>query len=221
MWQIFIKELIELLRDRKTLFFIIALPLVIFPVVFGAVGLLGSKAAMNEQDKVIRYLLINGDVAPDFATRLFYHNDFKEMTMELTDSDAIRAAIKNDELDLVIELNENFKAKFSKSEVSAWNIYFNGANLLAATKHKVEDVLKEYVDDLQKELFERFGLDGGQFKVFKKPIEVVEFDTADDRESFGEQLGGFIPYILIPLCLTGAMYPAHRSGGGGKRAGHH
>ncbi|TRX56981.1 ABC transporter permease [Thalassomonas sp. M1454] len=219
MWLVYIKELIELLRDRKTLFFIIALPMVIFPVVFGLIGFLGSSAAMKEQDKVIRYVIVNGSVAPEFASKLFYHSDFKEVTLELNNEEAITQAIQEDKIDLVIELNKDFKVQFGNSEVSNWKIYFNGSNLFGGTKNKVEEVLQSYVDDLQKQTYVASGFDEAQFEVFKKPIEVEEVDTADDRESFGEQLGGFIPYILIPLCLTGAMYPAIDLGAGEKERG--
>ncbi len=219
MWLVFIKELIELLRDKKTLFFIIALPMVIFPVVFGIMALFGSNAALQEHDKVIRYVLKNGDVAPEFATKLFYHNDFKEVIIEFSGDNSIESAIKNDEVDLVIELDEDFKNQFENDKISDWKIYFNGSNIFGGTKRKVETLLQEYVDELQQQTFARLGLAAEQFEVFKEPIKIEEIDTADDRESFGEQLGGFIPYILIPLCLTGAMYPAIDLGAGEKERG--
>ncbi|WNC67168.1 ABC transporter permease [Thalassotalea nanhaiensis] len=219
MWQVFIKELIELLRDRKTLFFIIALPMVIFPVVFGVMGFLGTKAAISEQEKVIRYVLVNESVAPEFATSLFYHSDFKSMKVEVENEEDIIEKIKADELDLVIVLNKDFKAQYSNSVPSVWKIYFNGSNLIGGTKRKVEEALATFSETLQKEMLVNLGFDEEQFEVFKKPIEIEEIDTADERESFGEQLGGFIPYLLIPLCLTGAMYPAIDLGAGEKERG--
>ena len=44
-------------------------------------------------------------------------------------------------------------------------------------------------------------------------------NTADEQENIGELIGGFIPYILIPLILTGAMYPAIDIGAGEKERG--
>lgn len=219
MWQVYIKELIELLRDKKTLFFIIALPMVIFPVIFGLIGTLGTKAAIKEHEKVVRYVLINETVAPDFASSMFYHNDFKAMKLDLISEEDIIGAIKSEELDLVIVLNKNFQAQLSNSQTSKWTIYYNGASFIGGAKFKVEEVLRNYSLTLQKQLFVDMGFDGKQFEAFKKPIELEEIDTADERESFGQQLGGFIPYILIPLCLTGAMYPAIDLGAGEKERG--
>ena len=44
MWLVFRNELKELLRDRKTLFFMIALQLFLFPLIFGGVAYFSGKA---------------------------------------------------------------------------------------------------------------------------------------------------------------------------------
>ncbi len=219
MWQVFIKELIELLRDRKTLFFIIALPMVIFPVVFGVIGYLGAKSAIKEHDKVIRYVLVNGHAAPEFATKLFYHSDFKEALLGFDDEEEIKEAIQGDKVDLVIVIDEAYQQQRIDKQTSKWQVYYSGSSLFGATRHKVDEVFKEFAETLQKQVFAEEGLSEEQFEVFKKPIVYEEIDTANERESFGEQLGGFIPYILIPLCLTGAMYPAIDLGAGEKERG--
>ncbi|KGJ98727.1 ABC transporter permease [Thalassotalea sp. ND16A] len=219
MWQVYIKELIELLRDKKTLFFIVALPMVIFPVLFGLMGFLGAKAAVSEQEKVIRYLLVNESAAPEFASNLFYHNDFKPVKLKLETEAEIIEAIKANKLDLVIVLNKDFKTQFDNSETSVWKAYFNGANLIGGIKFKMQNALAKFNEDLQLQIFTNMGFDQAQFAAFKKPVDIEQFDTADERESFGEKIGGLIPYILIPLCLTGAMYPAIDLGAGEKERG--
>ncbi len=54
MWQVYFKELLELARDKKTLFFIIALPIIIFPVLFGFMALVIVNVAIDEQKKSIK-----------------------------------------------------------------------------------------------------------------------------------------------------------------------
>lgn len=219
MWQVYIKELVELLRDKKTLFFIVALPMIIFPVLFGLIGLLGSQVVMKEQEKVMRYVLINENVSPEFSDKLFYHSDFKKVDLELTTKDEIRTAIKNDKVDIVIELNVDFISQFEQSKSSPWKLYYNSSNIFGMTKSKVNSVLQGFAIFLQEKMAKKLGLDEDKLLAFKKPITVEELDTADDRESFGDKIGGFIPYILIPLCLTGAMYPAIDLGAGEKERG--
>jgi sodium transport system permease protein len=51
------------------------------------------------------------------------------------------------------------------------------------------------------------------------PIEVEEINVADERETLGESIGGFIPYLIFMLCLQGAMLPASDLGAGEKERG--
>lgn len=219
MWKVFIKELIELLRDRKTLFFIIALPMVIFPVVFGVIGYFGAQSAIKEQDKVIRYMLINADAAPTFAEKMFYHNDFEQTKLTLSTDTEIKQAIRDDKVDLVIVLDDNYQQQRQENQVSNWQVYFNGSYLLGTTRSKVDRLLADFTEQLQRQQLISSGLSEEDYITFKKPIVYEEIDTAGERETFGEKLGGFIPYILIPLCLTGAMYPAIDLGAGEKERG--
>jgi sodium transport system permease protein len=51
-FEVFLKELKELLRDRKTLLFVVALPVAIFPIIFALMGFLMSKAAIVAEELV-------------------------------------------------------------------------------------------------------------------------------------------------------------------------
>ncbi|TKB45856.1 ABC transporter permease [Thalassotalea mangrovi] len=219
MWQVFNKELVELLRDTKTLFFIIALPMVVFPVLFGLIGFLGSSAALKEHQKMVRYVLVNPEASARFASTMFYHSDFEKVELELGSEDEYINAIKTDKADLVIVLNPNFEQQLQSGETSQWQVFYNGANVLSGIGMKVRDAVDEFVTHIQDEILAEKGFSASELLAFKAPVEVEQIDTADERESFGETLGGFIPYILIPLCLTGAMYPAIDLGAGEKERG--
>ena len=58
MWLVFQKEIKELLRDRKTLFFMVALPLLLFPLIFGGVAYFSGKAIEKAQTRVLTYAVI-------------------------------------------------------------------------------------------------------------------------------------------------------------------
>ena len=219
MWQIYFKELLELVRDRKTLFFIIALPLLVFPVIFGLMGFVVANAAIEEQQKVLNYVVINEQQAPEFSDAIFYHRDFKKVDIALIDEQAIYQAIANQSLDVVIKISEDHSEKREHFAQDKWQVYYNGASQLSAVRKKVRDVFNRYLKKSRAQHLTHLGLTELQFNQLEKPVTLEMVDTADERESFGEQLGGMLPYLLIVLCLTGAMYPAIDIGAGEKERG--
>ena len=219
MWQVYFKELLELARDKKTLFFIIALPIIIFPVLFGFMALVIVNVAIDEQKKVLNYAIINGDKAPEFNQAMIYHRDFKKVDLEFIDEQAIHNAISANKVNLVLKIPDDFSLLSTKEKQAHWVIYFNNASQMNSVKQKVNKVFDTYVKDLRLEHLTELGLSIEQYELLKTPIKLESIDTADQRENFGEKVGGFIPYMLIILCLTGAMYPAIDLGAGEKERG--
>lgn len=216
MFQIYLKELLELVRDKKTLFFVIALPLIIFPVMFGLMGLVVANVAMEEHKKVLNYALINGDTAPEFTKAINYHRDFKLIGLELTDEKSIKQAIASNQVALVIEIPRDFSITKLTNEQAKWTLYFNDSSQINSVKAKVNKVFETYVADVRNAKLDKLGITMQQLDLLKKPINLITVNTADKRENFGEKVGGFIPYMLIILCMTGAMYPAIDIGAGEK-----
>ena len=85
MWQVYFKELLELSRDRKTLMFVIALPIIVFPLLFGVMGLVMANVSRQAEAEEHRYVIVNPELAPEFANALFYHKNFKKVESDLKD----------------------------------------------------------------------------------------------------------------------------------------
>lgn len=219
MWQVFFKELKELLRDKKTLFFIIALPMIVFPIIFGLAGFVASKAVIDEQQKVLNYAIVNGDVTPEFTEALFYSRDFKVHELTFANSDEMIAAVREEKVDLVIVIDENYQQALAAGEQSKWQLYYNDSSQINAVMSKVRGVFDKYSKKVQQAKFAELGVEESKIPNLIEPIALEKVDTADEKENWGEKLGGFIPYLLIPLCLTGAMYPAIDIGAGEKERG--
>ncbi|WDD97171.1 ABC transporter permease [Thalassomonas actiniarum] len=219
MWQVYKKELLELVRDRKTLFFMIALPLLIFPVIFAVMGAVVASAAIEEEQKVLRYAIINGEQASRFEESLFYHRDFQRQEMPLEQDEDIFTAIRSGTLDLVIKINVQHQDDLTLGQQSQWQLYFNDSSQLNQVKQKVNKVFNQYLQNLRQDKFGELGINEEQFKLLMKPVLLKTVDTANERENLGEQIGGLLPYLLIVLCLTGAMYPAIDLGAGEKERG--
>ena len=219
MFEVFLKELRELLRDRKTLIFVVALPVAIFPIIFALMGFLMSKAAIEAEQKVHRYVIINESFAPEFSEKLFYHKNFQKVEGQFNDIADIKNAIEQDNLDVGIILDAPTRDKLAAGERSSWQVVFNDSSSLSFIYARIQEMKEEFSQLLQSEKFNQLGISENEKDALLVPVELEKVDTADARENLGEKLGALIPYLLIPLVLAGASYPAIDLGAGEKERG--
>ncbi|WP_440055947.1 ABC transporter permease [Pseudoalteromonas sp. T1lg65] len=221
MFEVFLKEIKELLRDRKTLFFVIALPIIIFPVIMALVAFLASQAALEAEQEVHTYYMVNESLAPKFSEQVFYHKSFKkyEGNEVFNTVEELEQAVKAEKIDVGIVIPADPKANLYAGKTSDWQVVFNDAQSINFIFDRIEKMAMEYADELRAIKLTELGLDEEQQKAILKPIVVSKVDTADKRENIGEKVGAFIPYLLIPLVLMGAIYPAIDLGAGEKERG--
>ncbi|MBQ4879413.1 ABC transporter permease [Pseudoalteromonas luteoviolacea] len=222
MFEVFLKEVKELLRDRKTLFFVIALPIVIFPILFALLGFLASKTTFEAEQKVHTYYLANADLSPEFAQMLFYHKSFKpyEGDEQFDSIEALKAAVKAGKIDVGIEIPKMQNKQVSVSpEQAVWHVVFNDAQSINFVYKRLEKLINKYAAGIRSATLEALGAPKAHHSAILKPITITKVDTADKRENYGEKLGALIPYMLIPLVLMGASYPAIDLGAGEKERG--
>ena len=221
MFEVFKKELKELLRDKKTLMFVVALPVLIFPIIFAVMAFISSQAALEADQKVNTYVIINGEYAPEFTNKVFYHKSFElyKGSKTFNTIEELKAGVTAGDIDMGIYLPSNAEDTLDSGEQSKWEVVFNDAKSINFLFDRVKELAQEYSDVLQAEKLKSFGVKESTHKAILNPIEVVKVDTADKRENLGEKIGGFLPYLLIPLVLMGATYPAIDLGAGEKERG--
>ena len=220
MWLVFQKEIKELLRDRKTLFFMIALPILLFPLIIGGTLYVGTNVVKGAQEKTRTYAIIGEEFSDELVSKL---NDVEQFSLQPLPSqvqteEQIIAYVKEGNIDFIIEIPSNYSTKVLESGKIVLKLYRNQAGLKV-----VENELNKIVDELSKlyqtTAFSSLGLTESQQLSVVTPIEVEEINVADARETQGESIGGFIPYLIFMLCLQGAMLPASDLGAGEKERG--
>ncbi|MCF2909441.1 ABC transporter permease [Pseudoalteromonas sp. DL2-H2.2] len=221
MFEVMLKELRELLRDRKTLFFVIALPIVIFPVLFAFVAFLTSKAALEAEQQVHTFYVVNEDYARPFADTLFYHRSFKRYDGEakLDSVEALRDAVRQGIIDVGVYIPAEPDKQLSMGNQTRFQVVFNDAQSINYIYSRIKKVIDEYAATLREQALGELGVAVEKQAAILKPVEMEKVDTADQRENIGEKIGAFIPYMLIPLVLMGASYPAIDLGAGEKERG--
>jgi sodium transport system permease protein len=216
MWLVFSKELKELLRDRKTLFFMIALPLLIFPLIFGIAGFVGKQAIDKAQTKVLKYALVGGQYAPEIENALRQPDKFKRI--ELQSSSEYKSVIRDGKVDFVLVIPSHYSKDVLRDGQATIQLHFNDAGVNLVYR-RVNKIVREQSDRFKQMAFATLGVTDEQQKALLKPIQLEKVNTADNRENWGEKIGGMLPYILFIICLQGAMMPAADIGAGEKERG--
>jgi len=217
MWYVFLKEIKELLRDRKTLFFMIALPILVFPLIFGAISYFTSKAYDEEQNRVLKYSLVGADYAPALAHEL--RNSDKFELIRLTPGLDYASAIRQQEVDFVLEVPAPLAKDVIAQGQSRLKIHLNAASSVSLVFSRVDKLVRAQANLLQQQAFQRLSLDDLQQVALLEPIILEKVDVADKRENWGEKIGGLIPYLIFILCFQGAMFPATDLAAGEKERG--
>lgn len=217
MWLIFKKEFKELLRDRKTIIFMIGLPLLLFPAMFGVAFFFMSSAADKAENEVLKYAIVGEAFAPNIVQSFSDASD-KFEAVDIGNEADYAKLIKNETLDFVLVIPETFNSDVLASGQHSLELYLNDAGLNKVVG-RVSKIIDEYSNAFQKEAFTQLNLNETQQTALLKPIEIVKNNVADDREVWGERLGGMLPYFIFILCLQGAMAPAADLGAGEKERG--
>ncbi len=206
------KELIDSLRDRRTLISMIVVPLLVMPLLTIGLGVLSFAlygAAMKETPKV---MILGGEDSPQVLAQLRQLKDLQivpskpDYADEITDK-KIRAAV---------EIPQGFEAKLAAGESSTVNIYMYEGELKSGFgADRLQRFFRELRDRSIRENLKARNLPDN----LARPFDILEKNVAPPEKVGGAVLGGLVPYFVILLCLTGAMYPAMDLTAGEKERG--
>jgi len=218
MWKVYFKELLELTRDKKTLIFTILLPTFIMPVImFGFISL-SSNIAKKAIDEDLKYAIIGAKYHQELVEELALNDKFK--LVESDENSKVNEMINEGEIRFAIAIPKDSKIKMAQGlSVEVQMLYNDSASTSAILFKRVSDTLEALEKRKIEMRYVDLGLSEQQGQAINNPIDLVKKSTADKRESFGEKIGGLLPYILILIGFSGAMYPAIDLGVGEKERG--
>ena len=198
---VYLKELKDSLRDRRTLISMIVIPTFLMPIIMFGIGTVMSKVIKQAQEEATSLVIIGGTDSPGIVAGLkadpkFRVVDLKEDYKKLVSEKRIR---------LAVEIPAGFEAALKGGEPKTVMLYhYEGEMKSSMGVGEVERFFRDLRDKtIEGRLTER-GLTPGLIK----PFETKRQNVAPPEKVGGNMLGGLIPYIIIILCFTGAMYPA-------------
>jgi sodium transport system permease protein len=186
LWTIFVRELVDLLRDRRTLFSMIVLPLVAFPVITVVVGkfveMAGKRSESEATTVAVRHLgtELEAAIAKSGLARVMLDDPRKAVEDK-------KAAVGAEQQGAVVRL-------FADRTRQASSI--------------AEEKLRQALGEIREQRV-REGLARSNVPVtILAPFQVDRVNVASDRKMSGFLFGTMLGYVVILLMFSGGIYPA-------------
>lgn len=206
---IFKKEMIDILRDKKTLFMGIILPIILYPVLMIVMTQILSSSMNSISSKDIN-IAFSKEPSSSLISIIDNYDDETDSKINIIESQSYIKELEDGRLDAYLEIDEN-------NNIENYYIYINSSKENSSTVSiKLEEILNTYKLSLTERELNDNGLD------VNKILEPIIFETRDvakTEEIAGVFLGQVLPIILIIGVLLGAIYPAIDSMAGEKERG--
>jgi sodium transport system permease protein len=198
---VFLKELRDLYRDRRTLMVTVVLPLLMYPIIFIGILQITMLQAGKLKEQVGRVALLTPERLPgDFLV-----SDSTGQLLELTDSIEWQDKLKVGELDAALSLSPGFSDSLAGGGGATITVHYLSSRDFS---DQVRRRLEKVADDYQKRVVtSRLDLIGVE-TAFIHPVALEAVDEASQQEQAGSALGKFLGYLLILTTLSGAFYAA-------------
>jgi sodium transport system permease protein len=196
------KELKDILRDRRTIISMLIVPMVAMPLMtlgFGGVSATLVKSALEQVPEV---MVLGGENSPKVRAALA-----GDKRLKLVPSNADFATrISDKSLRAAAELPADFDARVERADesVPVKIFYYQGEMRSGFAADAIERSLRDYRDQVLMDRLAARSLSPN----FAKPVETVRQNVAPPEKVGGTIIGMLLPYVIILLSLTGAMYPA-------------
>ncbi len=210
---IFRKELVDTIRDRRTLFMMIIFPLFLVPVMMLLATKLQTSQMKKAEEKIIRIGIVTNNNATDFSEELRQRKDLR--IIEGINPNSATALIQSDSLEAVIILAPDFDKRVSCLEAGDLQLYFKSSDDFNIVKKRIMKLIDGYETRLLEKRLKKLQLSTS----ITTTLRVHEHDIATMQEKIGMVIGGFLPYIFVIFCFMGSMYPAIDLAAGEKERG--
>lgn len=199
------KEMLDIIRDKKTLIMMILVPLFLYPGMM-ILSLLVMNSVMKDTLEKVYEVAIYSECGMEEA---FYHNLLDSSNDEdalnyhinlYTDYEEGMESLENKKTDVYLvhrmdsENRNYFEVRYKASENTSSTAYGG-----------IKSLLKEYNERLRNELIEE---KIGNSDEILNPVLISYIDCSSKEQNIGSFIGQILPIMLITSILMGTIYPA-------------
>ena len=197
-WLVLKKEVIEFTKDRKTMFFTLALPIILYPLLFGMISKMASREERQVRSNRTRIALVDqsGLLKPLLESNT---EDFR--LVPLPEGDA-KQAIKDDLLEMLVTLEPNAREDLDGCRTVPIEVLYNKVETSGRVgMQRLEKVLAE-LDSVTVQ--DRLRLLGASPQL-AAPTETRQVQVGGNELVLAKFIGTMLPYILMLMLFAGSM----------------
>jgi len=196
-WLLFRKEILQAVRDRRTVFMTVAFPLVFYPLLFGLIGSFVQREQARLAALVPRLVVVS-EGAEELVLALVDAPGFS--VLSVPDVERGRAALEEGAGEVLLFV----RRVPARGELGyALTLYYDATDQKAqAGAVKLKAFLSEYFQGLARERLAAMGMEPEELT---PPFTLEEVDLGGKEGLARVLLSQLLPYFLVLSILTGAM----------------
>jgi sodium transport system permease protein len=197
---VFAKELRDSLRDRRAVISMFVVPTLVVPLLMLVAGAVMAKVVRKAQAEASPIVVVGGADSPETVAAL--RADARLRVVEAEGD--FRRMIADKRVRAAVELPPGFAAALAAGAPATVTLHYNEGELKSGFG---VGELERFFRELRERTVAARLQERGLPPELVKPFTVRRSNAAPEKTG-GNLLGGIVPYVIILLCFTGAMYPA-------------
>jgi sodium transport system permease protein len=214
---VFLKELREMLRDRRSLAVMFGIPLVLYPVLTIALATLGQNRVAGLKEQRYRVIIVNPDAAPELKRRMYDKTSGLQVIERATTDPAptpattapttslVNRFLTSGLADAILEIPPAFEADAIAGKDLDLIVRLDHSRTEADfVGRRLDKVLDEYQEWIVGRRLARYNVPSAT----TRPIERKVIDVATQEQRMGKTLSQLMPLLILVTGMLGALFPA-------------
>jgi sodium transport system permease protein len=213
---VYLKELRDSLRDRRTLLSTIIIPTLVMPLMTFGFGKVATTVVSKARDEIPTIVVLGGADSPGVVAELKAAKKFKIVPQGSDTLEQVKEKISDKKIRAAVQIPDGFEAGLKAGAAPAVVIFhYEGELKSSFGAGELEKYFRELRERTTADRLAERSLPAS----LVRPFEFRRENVAPPEKVGGNMFGGVLPYLIIILCFTGAMYPAMDLTAGEKERG--
>ncbi len=211
------KEMTDTLRDRRTLIFMLLVPIAAIPLLMMGLSSLMVSQINKVKGETSEIVIQGSQFLPEDLQTVF--SEASGLAIKAEDEfegKDLMEELKEGSFEALVVVPEGFGSNVQRETPAGIDIFYDEAEMKSEfAERKIKDILTDYKDRVVQKRMEGYGLSGELLN----PFAITSQNVAPLQKMAGKEFGTILPYLIIIMCFMGAMYPAIDLAAGEKERG--